>query len=1038
MDSTPELLDRLQEALGPQYRLQHELGRGGMGVIFRAVDTSLDRPVAVKVVHPELAAHGGIARRFLAEARTIARLQHPNIVAVHAAGSQGDLLWYVMDEVPGESLRQRLMREGRLPAADAARITADLASALDVAWAAGVVHRDVKPENVLLERGTGRALLVDFGIARAIAGDQGDPATGEGIAIGTPAYMSPEQAAGETVDGRSDLYALGVVLYEMLTGAPPFTGPNRVVVSKHMTERPKSLQRMRFDCPAELAKVVSRALEKAPAERFQTGNEFRRALAGESLPAPRKPGRPRWIGHWPMAAAAAALIAVTAAALALTRSDGPPKGVNPRQSILVLPFDNLRRDTDVQWLEDGSVSMLALTLSQWTDLQVVDHERLHDLLAKHRIRVGDAIGLDMARQLAREAGVWTVVLGDFHRTGDSLHLVARMYDVASGDRVDLAQADDQPGEDLRPVFDQLAARLLDLAGAPARIRTSLAQATTGSLAAFRAYLSGEEALNRWDLATAEHELRRAAQIDTTFALAYYKLALTRGWLVGVSDSVADDAMVRATTYSSRLPEHERTVVNAYRAFLGGDFITARSLYQQLIAHNASDADAWYGLGEAWYHDPDWRTRPLELTEGLRAFRRALTLDPDYALAYDHVGTILGAAARPSAPFALLAGDSLVSVRDSIGRSTLDSASRTGAMRRARTDVVALARAWVASQPTTLRAHSAMVDALIAAGDFPGALAEAGRYRALMPADPEYPFVEARIRFASGDVDRAAETLRGAVDTTEAADFRQFEGNPTVFEDLAAAANVFAYQGDLVYAAKAIDLADRARREVYGGLVSPGSVMAGDAWHRSALGQLYAAVGAPAASLRRVWQSAAEAGRMAAPAERTRVVQTGGTAAVELFAGLEADSTALTELGALTGEAPPKEVRALLALSRRDPLAARRALAEPDTAIGMKAGYMVYRRPLAAEAYYRLGDYQTALSLLDNFEPDIYASRGFDSRWGLLGRVRLMRAELFAKLGHTSEARAGFRQVLNQWKSADPALNAFVRQAERGLANLGEG
>ena len=178
--------------------------------------------------------------------------------------------------------------------------------------------------------------------------------------------------------------------------------------------------------------------------------------------------------------------------------------------------------------------------------------------------------------------------------------------------------------------------------------------------------------------------------------------------------------------------------------------------------------------------------------------------------------------------------------------------------------------------------------------------------------------------------------------------------------------------------------------------------------------------------------------MAAPDQRKRVVQTGGTAAVELFAGLEADSTALTELGTLTGEAPPKEVRALLALSRRDPLGARRALAEPDTAMDMKSGYMVYRRPLAAEAYYRLGEYQTALSLLDNFEPDVYASHGFDSRWGLLGRVRLMRAELYAKLGHTSEARAGFRQVLNQWKSADPALSAFVRKAERGLAGLGEG
>ncbi len=1034
MEQIPDLMSRLQAALGPQYRLEREIGRGGMGVIFRAVDTTLDRPVAVKVVHPELATNGGIARRFLAEARTVARLQHPNIVAVHAAGSSTDLLWYVMDAVPGESLRQRLQRDGKLPAPEASRIAADLAAALDAAWKAGVVHRDVKPENVLLEAGTGRALLADFGVARAMAHDfSGEASTGEGVAIGTPAYMSPEQAAGEEVDGRSDLYALGIVLYEMLTGMPPFTGPNRVVVSKHMTERPTPVGRMRSDCPASLSDAVSRALEKLPGDRFQSGDAFRVALIGEPRSAP--PARRRPVAKW--AAAGALLIAAAAFALPLTRDNAIPPGVNPRQSILVLPFENLRDDPAIRWLEDGSVSMLALNLSQWNDLQVVDHERLHDLLARRKIRVGESIGLDMARRLARDAGVWTVILGDFHQAGDSLHLVARVYDVATGKRVEVAQADDRPGEDVRPVFDRLAARLLDLSGAPSQVRASLAQATTGSLEAFRAYLSGQESLNRWELADAERDLRRAVAIDTTFALAYYKLALTRGWIVGATDSIADAAMVRATTYASRLPEHERTVVNAYRAFLAMDLPTSRALYQQLIARDPGDADAWYGLGEAWYHDSNWHDRGNELTQGLRAFRRALALDPNYALAYDHVGTMLSEAARPSAAIALLPGDSVMLTRDSTGRSIVDSATRASAMRRARGEVVALARAWTGSQPTTLRAHAAMIDAYVAAGDYAGAMAELGRYKALVPSDPESPFVEARIHFAAGEVDRAAASLRTALDTTEAADFQKLAGNPIVFEDLASAANVFAYVGDLTNATRALDLADRARREVYGGLVSPRSYYAGDTWHRSALGQLYAAVGAPAASLRRVWQSAAEAGRMALPADRKRVVETGGTAAIELFAGTEGDSSAVSELASLTGDSPPREVRALLALQRRDSVAARRVLAEPDTS-GMKTGYMVYQRPLAAEVYYRLGDYQTALSLLNSFEPDVYARRGFDPRWGLIGRVRLMRAELHAKLGHANEARAEFRQVLNQWKGADPALNGFVRQAQRGLASLGEG
>ena len=175
---TADLFAALQRALEPQYRLERELGRGGMGVVFLATDTALDRRVAIKVVHPELAAHPSIVRRFLAEARTIAKVRHPSIVAVHSAGTADGLLYYVMDEVAGESLRQRLAREGRLPVADVTRIVADLAAALDAAGRAGVVHRDVKPENVLLEEGSGRAMLADFGIARAMVVETGGRAPG--------------------------------------------------------------------------------------------------------------------------------------------------------------------------------------------------------------------------------------------------------------------------------------------------------------------------------------------------------------------------------------------------------------------------------------------------------------------------------------------------------------------------------------------------------------------------------------------------------------------------------------------------------------------------------------------------------------------------------------------------------------------------------------------------------------------------------------------------------------------------------------------
>jgi eukaryotic-like serine/threonine-protein kinase len=1024
----------LQAALAPQYRLERELGRGGMGVVYRATDTTLDRPVAIKVVHPELAAHASIVRRFLAEARTIARLRHPSIVAVHAAGTADGLLYYVMDEVDGESLRTRLDREGRLPIADVTRIVADLASALDAAGKAGVVHRDVKPENVLIERESGRALLADFGIARAMAAD-GATSTGQGVAVGTPAYMSPEQAAGEEVDSRSDLYGLGVVAYEMLAGQPPFQGANRVVVSKHIAERPVPIERHRPESPKALAGAVMKALEKHPGERWQSGEELRQAVAGErALPVRRSVRRP-------LALAAAALaLAVLGTTIGLVRrGTAPPAGVNPRHSILVLPFDNQRDDPTVEWMREGSVSMLGLNLSQWNDLTVVDQERLYDLLGRHRVKPRQGIGLDLARRLAREAGVWTVVLGDFARVGDSLHLAARVYDVATGDRVSIAQVDDRTGEDARPLFDRLAAKLLNLSGAPTNLPVNLAGSTTQSLEAYRSYLAGVDRLNRWDLGGAERDLNRAVALDTTFGLAYYKLALTRGWLVGEEDSVADRAIVRATAHSSNLPEHDRTVINAYRAFLEGEYGEARGFYQRLIDRDAQDADAWYGLGEAWFHDTAGPNQAPAFTQAIRAFRHTLDLDPDYALAYDHVQHMLGMAAEPKPGYALVAPDSFALAFRNDGRTLVDSVTLQGAVRRARSAGLSTARSWIASQPATLRAHGAMVDAYLASGNYDAALGEVARFRNSTPVHPELPFVEARIRFASGDVDRAAAQLRTALDTVAPQDFQPYQGTPTVVMDIAAAANVFAYQGDLSNAAKALDLADQVRREVVKHPAGKAEGPWDESWRRVKMGELYGGVGVPAASLRQVWQSAAEAGRMAAPDSRKHLVHSGASAAIGLFTGPTADSTALVEYRAMTGEQLSPEVRALLALSRGDSTGARRMLAEPDTVNRGMAKWTtgLYTRPLAAQAWFLLGDYQRTIHMLRDFEPEVLRTAGFDSRWGMLGRVRLLRAAAYEQLGRRSEALEEYRQVLAQWKGADEALKPFVRQAEQGLARLGE-
>ncbi len=396
-------------------------------------------------------------------------------------------------------------------------------------------------------------------------------------------------------------------------------------------------------------------------------------------------------------------------------------------------------------------------------------------------------------------------------------------------------------------------------------------ATTGSLEAFRAYLAGVDHLSDWDLAAAERELRRAVTLDTTFGLAFYKLALTRGWLVGAEDSVSLRAMARAVRHSDGLPEHERTIIAAYYAFLTQDHANARALYKRLLARNKHDPDAWYGLGEAWFHVPVGPTTPADWTHALRAFKRAVELDPDYTLAYEHIQQILTSASSEQGWIALLPNDSVVPTHGPDGSPLLDDDTHARAVEHARADAVTLARGWVASQPTAMRAHGALVDAYLAANDWAAARREVDRYRDLAAEHPEEPFIEARIALAAGETDRAASTLRRALDSVAPDDFRSLEGTPTVLNYVQSAANVFAYQGDLGSAARAIDYADRVQQLVFPEL--GGGAMA-DHWRRQALGELYAAAGGPAGTLRSVWTSAEEASRTAPAEQREMVLATG--------------------------------------------------------------------------------------------------------------------------------------------------------------------
>ena len=276
-----ELREHLQATLGAAYRVDRELGGGGMARVFAAEDEVLHRRVVVKVLAPELAA-GVDLERFKREIRVAAQLRHPNIVSVLSAAHSGDLLYYTMPYIDGESLRTRLDREPQLPLDAALGVARDVAEALDYAHRSNIVHRDVKPDNILLERASGRALVADFGIARAIEkAAELLSVTTTGLTLGTPTYMSPEQARGEVhLDGRSDVYSVGCVLFEVLAGEPPFRGPTaQVVITRHLNDRPRSIRIVRPDVPGRVDAALQRALAKAPADRFATAGHFARALA---------------------------------------------------------------------------------------------------------------------------------------------------------------------------------------------------------------------------------------------------------------------------------------------------------------------------------------------------------------------------------------------------------------------------------------------------------------------------------------------------------------------------------------------------------------------------------------------------------------------------------------------------------------------------------------------------------------------------------------------------------------------------------------
>jgi eukaryotic-like serine/threonine-protein kinase len=606
-----DTLQRLIAALGERYALEREVGAGGMATVYLAKDLRHGRPVAIKVVRPELTGPGGIAR-FLREIELAARLQHPHILPVFDSGTVddgagGQTPYFVMPFVEGETLRGRLGREKQLPVDDAVSLAAAVADALAYAHAHGVVHRDIKPENILMSGGHG--VVADFGVAKAIesgASPSGEVAAGltaVGLAIGTPHYMAPEQATGrDLVDARADQYSLGCVLYELLAGRPPFAGgAAQSVLAKNMTAPRPHVGQVRHDVPDALEDVIIRAMAIDPADRFPDMS----ALAA-ALRQARATTRPRKRTMVVIAAAAIAAGAAGAVAWIATR----PSAIavtEEAETIAVLPFS--ASGPGVEVLGEGMVDLLATNLQGVGGIKAVDPRLVLKRWAKRHD--DDSGGMDEALALGRDLDAGSIVTGSAVSAGGTVRLAADLYSVAGGERLGRAQVDG-PADSILPLVDRLSVALLRDVWRSREPLPSLdiASLTTDSIAALRAYLQGERYYRRFALDSALAAYTRAVEVDSTFALAHLRRALVYGWTGGYGSPASHEAATAGYRFAARLPPRSRRLLEGYRAFEEG-FPRAIDSMRAYVTEYPEDLEGWYTYGEALYHlrelepnDPD--------------------------------------------------------------------------------------------------------------------------------------------------------------------------------------------------------------------------------------------------------------------------------------------------------------------------------------------------------------------------------------------------------------------------------------------------
>lgn len=1033
----PDSIVRLNAALEGRYRIERELGEGGMATVYLADDLTHGRRIALKVLRSEYA-DALSAERFAREIRLMRDIRHPLIMPLLDAGEADGLPYYATPFLPGGSLREKLERHGPLALDAAYRCARDMLEALSAAHALGVLHRDIKPGNLFLQEG--RVVVADFGIAKALEDAGTEKLTKTGVVLGTPGYMSPEQATGEaSIDARSDVYSVGCVLFELLAGEPPFTGrSSQAIVARQLSQPVPDLRALRSAVPRAVSHVVRKALARSPVDRFSSCDEFARALeeaieVGSSEVTTTSVRSPLWASTRLRYAGGALIVAVAIGfAVSLVEwSLPPPSAVPDSTRYVVLPSEQ-------DGLIAGSVPIHTLivdALGQWDEITAVD------ALVVERItsRISSPGGLTRADLTEVATAVNAGRLVTLHPTaiGDSVRVEARLLDPMSSAEP-LRRTVFMVGTDEPAVDDVVPGAVESLLFGLTPIRDRTLVRHTNSVAAARQFLLGEEALADWDLPEAERRLAEAAQLDPFFDLALFWKAQVANWQGRSTREWQLDAR-RALRSADAFGARERKLAAALVAMADEGYREACSIYEQLSNESPEDFAALFGLGECRRHDPlvvpdaqsrtGWSFRS-SAQAAATAYRRAFESfpanfrafgpwDPELVrrLLYAQRGQYRsGASAPPDSRvfigFREWRGDSLTYVavpRDSVALFDADLPAQAEALTRQRRILLDVANGWSRAFPSS----SSALHTLALARELVGDQSALGTYREAreLATDPRQRAkvgmaeVLLRVRLATP---RDTSGLRGAVALGDSILSGWGDGWPPGDADVAGLAVLLGRPA----------LAARMARAAVGGADLAGSIPTEVAREADAL-LAFAAVGAPADSARSLEERIYRLVDQSVPPSEVRGVLQG---VLEQPAFLAFPNTTLRYLD--DPELPMgRYARAIALLQSGETERAVRTLGDPFPEAGWDA--LLSRANVLSEA----GRRATALALLQTHLEGLSvadpAEIGTVPRLGALVRALALRAELEAVLGSGEVAAQWARATQMLWQGGEDAVFPVV-------------